>query len=303
MEFRCLKPEEFEVWTQHCASVFEESAEYFARHFLNDPKADFEGIFVALDQGRIVSTVRVFTRAVYLKGRKIDMGGIGEVSTQKEYRGRGINAKLLQMAVDYMERKELPISMLFTETNHHYARQRWFTVNKRYYRTPLNEVEALDESLRLRPLEEADWPAVRGIHDLFSSGLDGVLVRDDPEYWEKWVKCELKDGWVLEREGRVLAYLALESRKDFTAIREFGQLPDAGVLLPMLAAAAREKGMPDLAMVPVSLMKSEDLGYSESFDIMVRLNRPFYLDSEWIDTDEKLCRAMAQPTWWEVDEY
>ena len=26
MEFRCLKPEEFEVWTQHCASVFEESA-------------------------------------------------------------------------------------------------------------------------------------------------------------------------------------------------------------------------------------------------------------------------------------
>ena len=164
-------------------------------------------------------------------------------------------------------------------------------------------MEALDESLRLRPLEEADWPAVRGIHDLFSSGLDGVLVRDDPEYWEKWVKCELKDGWVLEREGRVLAYLALESRKDFTAIREFGQLPDAGVLLPMLAAAAREKGMPDLAMVPVSLMKSEDLGYSESFDIMVRLNRPFYLDSEWIDTDEKLCRAMAQPTWWEVDEY
>lgn len=99
-----------------------------------------------------------------------------------------------------------------------------------------------------------------------------------------------------------MAYLALESGKDFTAIREFGQLPDAGVLLPMLAAAAREKGMPDLAMVPVSLMQSEDLGYSEAL-ISWSLNRPFYLDSEWIDTDEKLCRAMAQPTWWEVDEY
>lgn len=303
MDFRCLKPEEFEAWTQHCAGVFGESAEYFARHFQNDPKADLAGIFVAVDEGQIVSTVRVFTRAMYLKGRRVELGGIGEVSTKSEYRGRGLSARLLQMAVAYMEEKDMPVSMLFTGSNHHYARQRWFTVNQRFYRVSLTEASDLEETMRLRPLEETDWPAVRGIHDLFSSGLDGVLVRDDPDYWAKWVRREMGDAMVLEQDGRILAYLSASAHREQTAVREFGQLPECDVLLPMLAAVAREKSLPDAALVPVSLMQSNSLGYAERLSVMVRLNKPFALDGEWIDSDEKLAQAMAQSTWWEVDGY
>ncbi|MDL2317531.1 GNAT family N-acetyltransferase, partial [Eubacteriales bacterium OttesenSCG-928-A19] len=114
MVFRSLEPRELEAWFAHCQSVFRlEDTEYFRRHFLFDPHADASLIFVAMDGEVIASSLRVFRRHIWLKGRVVAMGGIGEVGTKLEYRKRGLAAELLQLAIAAMETQGMPVSILF----------------------------------------------------------------------------------------------------------------------------------------------------------------------------------------------
>ena len=66
MEFRALRPEELEAWLDHVTSVFTGGRQYFSNHWHNDPWRDAEGIRIAVDNGTIVSTVRVFIRKIFL---------------------------------------------------------------------------------------------------------------------------------------------------------------------------------------------------------------------------------------------
>ena len=71
MEFRSLQSEEIDAWFDHVASVFTVGRQYFMNHWYNDPWQDLEGIRVAVDDGKIVSTVRVFVRQMYLHGEPV----------------------------------------------------------------------------------------------------------------------------------------------------------------------------------------------------------------------------------------
>ena len=89
MEFRRLRPEELEDWFTHLVSVFalgssKGGREYFLRHWENDPWKNLEDIFVAVEAGQILSTVRIMPRRIFLAGEEVTMGGIGEVSTKLE---------------------------------------------------------------------------------------------------------------------------------------------------------------------------------------------------------------------------
>ena len=65
-----------------CHAVFTGGRQYFSNHWHNDPWRDPEGIRIAMDNGAIVSTVRVFIRKMFLHGEPITVGGLGEVSTR-----------------------------------------------------------------------------------------------------------------------------------------------------------------------------------------------------------------------------
>ena len=91
ISYRRLKPTQFEEWIDHCALVFSENKEqvegfrnYFRRHFLNDPNRNISDIFVALDDDKIVGTVRLLKRSILLMVF-IWAGGIGEVSVNPNY--------------------------------------------------------------------------------------------------------------------------------------------------------------------------------------------------------------------------
>lgn len=128
MEFRTLKEPELEKWFYHCASIFGDNQnleywlDYFKRHYFNDPLKHLGGIFVAVDDSIIASTVRLFYRRVYFHGKEITVGGIGEVSTKPEYRGMNLASKLLCMAIDTMKEKKLYISILFASLHNFYGK-------------------------------------------------------------------------------------------------------------------------------------------------------------------------------------
>ena len=72
--------------------------------FIKDPWPDLTAIFVAVDnsdegKGKIVSTVKVYQRELFLNGRIVRVGGIGEVSTSAQYQKRGLASRLLEVRI------------------------------------------------------------------------------------------------------------------------------------------------------------------------------------------------------------
>lgn len=308
MIYRTMKATELDSWAEHCASVFSgptDTPDYFRDHYRFDPFHDPDGVMIAEDNGEIVATVRVFTREIYLKGFRVSMGGIGEVSTKKTYRGQGISGNLLKMAIDYMERKHLNTSLLFTGINRHYARYGWFTTARRFVTPSLDSVPQLDENLLLRPLTENDLPAARGLYALTAGRFDGALVREHPDYWRDWMRPFWKNPLALFQNDRMLAYMDLhiDEEKNEILLRDYATEPDTDWWQAMLAHYANAQPTPVKIKIPAPLMPACNGPFAENGDAMWRLNAPFDLGDQRIDTAGKLAAALADSLFWGPDSF
>ncbi len=303
IEYRSLQLQELEKWTELCATGFEkESASYFHRHFVNDPDADVNGIFVAVDGDSFVSSVRVFTRRIHLLGEEVRAAFLGEVCTVPAYRGQGHSSRLIQLAIEYMASHDLPLCLLFTGVNHHYAHQGWFTLMRRHVRLDLAAEPALPAGVTLRPVTAADHPALRALYRQHMA-LPATLVRSDA-YWDKWVTCELHDAVALEQDGNVVSYLAYEGEPNGRMlVREWvlGPTMSRELALQMLAATARQGGFAPQALVAEALLPGASVDYDEWDDMMARLNRPFTVAGRRIDSSGALAAALADATYFETD--
>ncbi len=78
-----LEEAELELWFSHTAECFAWKGTpktHFENHFYLDPFRSVEDILVAKVGSKIVSSVRIFVREMYVDGRIVKIGGIGEVT-------------------------------------------------------------------------------------------------------------------------------------------------------------------------------------------------------------------------------
>lgn len=221
MEYRALNPDEFEAWLDHVTHVFSGGRQYFSNHWYNDPWKDIEGIRVAVDDGQIVSTVRVFIRKMYFHGEKITVGGIGEVSTRTEYRKKGIATQLLLDSIEFMESRDIAISMLHG-SQRIYSNEGWEKVNR--YVAKKSITGKVQHTWVIRPMNFEDPNEVKQIADLYhnySERFNGIFVRDELEYWTNWVKTESPNMWIAERNSNIDGYVSLNKRNGHLNIKEF----------------------------------------------------------------------------------
>lgn len=220
IEFRTLKESELEAWFDHCATVFTgASRQYFKNHWINDPWRDLNTIFVALDNNRIVSTIRVFKRKIYLCGETIAMGGIGEVSTLKEYRKQGLSSKLLAMALEYMKNSNINISMLFG--NEPIYSKNGFEIIKSFsINAELDKYKGLYNIEEFRPNEHLDY--IKNIYHEFNAKHNGAIVRYDDFYWNHWFITEAKNCFVAKNNaGDVIAYMSVRLEDNLMVVYDF----------------------------------------------------------------------------------
>lgn len=86
-----VKESELEPWLDHVVECFAEKGtprEYFERHWKTDPFKTLKGILIAiptvtcnepLENAHIASSIRVYSRQVFINGKRVCVGGIGEV--------------------------------------------------------------------------------------------------------------------------------------------------------------------------------------------------------------------------------
>ena len=221
MEFRALYPDELEAWLDHVSHVFSAGRQYFSNHWHNDPWKDFEGIRIALDDGQIVSTVRVFIRKMYFQGEPITVGGIGEVSTRSEYRKRGIATQLLKDSIQFMEDRGIAISMLHG-SQRIYAVEGWESVPRYYAKKTIHGSKT--QQWNIRPANFQDTEEVEklaSIYDTYTRKFNGTFVRDDMAYWTDWVQIESPQAWTAEKDGKIDGYVSVRRRDGELGVKEF----------------------------------------------------------------------------------
>ncbi|NLV92488.1 MAG: GNAT family N-acetyltransferase [Firmicutes bacterium] len=282
VEFRTLRREELNQWFDHCAQVFTQGEYtdrmrlYFMRHWYNDSRRRLSGIQVAVIDGEIASTIRVFLRNVYLQGQITAMGGIGEVSTKPQFRRQGLSSKLLEMSIAYMERQGLVVSALGTGVPNHYARYGWESI--RSYRAEAQVTAARDQDCRLLDWDD-DWELnqVATVYDEYARGFNGMIVRDDL-YWRRWVRSEAGRGWVLLRGDQVVAYLiANVDDNKVLQVQDFATLePDSDSFARLVAHGVWSFGLESAKVAFPAAIRPPGLEveYSVRDSLMYRINDP-----------------------------
>jgi predicted N-acetyltransferase YhbS len=240
MEIRGLREgETAECVDLICLAFSEKSRRRFENQFIGDSSFEPEQARVCIVDGRIVSHVRVSDRPIRIGFAVVRMGGIGAVATHPDYRGRGYSTALLWDAVNYMEREQYDVSMLFTGLKEHYGKIGWACFPEHHFSLQPAEPPALDTPYSLRDFDEArDLEAIVRIYNTYNQARTGTMARPR-RYWDDPHSriMGVFPAWVVEREGEVVAY----HRGTATHFGEVAYLPGhTDAVAPICARAMRE---------------------------------------------------------------
>jgi len=153
--------------------------EFFERYNQKDPTFRDDLCLVALDGGRIVSTVQIFDRWINVEGKAVPMGGIGSVFTREDYRHKRVASGLMNLAVTTMERAGFEVSLLFAERLTFYNQFGWTELTRNFsvlanpaaLRTPDFEIDVFDVG--------RDLFAVMDLHVAYSGCFDVTALRTE----------------------------------------------------------------------------------------------------------------------------
>ncbi len=234
MEFRAARRSERDEVLDLLALWYNDR-EFFARYNQNDATFRDELCLVALEHGRIISTVQIFDRKINLDGKAVPMGGIGSVLTREDYRHQRVASGLMNLAVTTMEREGFEVSLLFAERLTFYKQFGWkeltryFSVlaNASALRTPEFEIDVFDVDRDLRE--------VMRLHDAYSGRFDVTALRNEAS-WRANLQFAgnmpadpvggCKEYFVLARRGPEIAAYARATRFHGVAmVMEYGYAP------------------------------------------------------------------------------
>ena len=315
MIFRTFKEEDVEPFVLHCSKVFGDvPPEWFRDHWLYDPDRNLNAMFLAEEDGLIISTAQVFKREMYVKGYPVSVGAIGDVTTLEQYRRRGISNRLMQMCIDFMVDNDIVTSLLYTDIQDFYAKLGWFTVPRRSVEVALTDKHKLPQGYELTPFDDGDLHKAEELYHLSAKRFDGALTRKNPKYWSDWVAYYLQRPMALKKDGQMVAWMDLkydrwwvilnpDEKSDTLYLCDYASLPGEDLFLPMIAEYSRMTNGPVKTVVPSLLMPDYNGAFIDDRMNMFRLNKPFMLGEEHINNAGKLAQVLANTLFWQTDVY
>ena len=209
-----------------------------------DPGYENHQTRVGVLDGRVVSMAQVARREMWVAGRIVEVGFVGNVATDSEHRGKGYATAVLRDTVAYLQEEGYDLSMLHAAAPALYERLGWHAVPERVVsfelRSPATAPPTSGYVVR-QGNWETDLESVAQVYDRYNKGRTGAIVRS-LEHWRAarlWLTHEDERRFlVVEREGRIAAYVRGE--KDESVIMELGYLPEPPNVIPALFAAIRQ---------------------------------------------------------------
>ena len=222
LEIRGMREEERETVHQMLDRAFPHmSKSFFDKQADNDPVLRPEDTRILLEDGRILSSVRVYFRSIYCEGETVTVGGIGDVGTDPAARGQGYATRLLNDAIEYMRKKNAVLSLLFTRINLFYRRVGYFTIPTIDLDIP---IPSSTKKITYRKADmNRDFSRLAQLYHAFNHRRIGPICRTE-SYWKSQPHFPRLDPnlfWVMEENGQIIGYVRGSVRDDTLKIQEF----------------------------------------------------------------------------------
>jgi len=206
------------------------------------------------DAGGPLSALRIDSHAGRLDGTPVRIALLGMLFTVPEARGRGHASALVEQALEHARRTGHDLAMLVSkmpQTLYGRLGFRGFPASEVACRSVMPApwpgepawLRAGEDPLGrlpgLRRGGEDDLAAITAIHDGEIAGQRLRIERDAAAWEFNFLKARMPRGrtretdrfWVIERQGRVEAYVLLQAEPPTLRWREHGALPEARALL------------------------------------------------------------------------
>jgi predicted N-acetyltransferase YhbS len=218
----CTSRKELEEVVDLCDAAFPKTEkEYFVRHVLKDKTLEPSDTRVLVKDRKILSSVQVFPRTMYVKGKKLTFGGIGNVATLPAQRGKGYAGMVMQDALNYIKSKKLRIALLSTTINSYYEKFGFTTIMRHCVSIDLPGMQKHPE---VRAFDQyRDLNAVMGLYEKYNNKGTGPVVRDS-KYWHSQLDfCgEDKDFFfIYDDGGEILGFIRAKRKTDRVQVLEY----------------------------------------------------------------------------------
>jgi GNAT superfamily N-acetyltransferase/L-amino acid N-acyltransferase YncA len=276
VEARALRNEEREECIALWRAVWPgDNDAYFRRYFYGDVEWLPYYTQVAVADSKIVSAVHICKRTVACGDFRLIMGGVANVATLPEYRGKGYNTACLQSAIRVMEADAMDFSLLFTGIRDYYTRQGYAALPQKRLRGTLRDGWISRPSrLRVRSMTSEDLPAVYALYDEYNRTRP-IAVQRSPAYWRDWIGLT-PDALpepplvAVDSVGRIVGYIVYQvdyrreqpTKENYASIAEYGakvgspseEETIAAALLDAVSARALASGKRELHLnIPLEM--------------------------------------------------
>ena len=222
-------PQLYEMLWRSYEYHFKHSPKDFFKPFVeNNVSFKNENFFVMRDGEKIVSAVQVFLLEVYFDKRVMKMGGIGQVATLPEYRGKGLSKILLKKSIEYMKDLKIDYSLLFAGSVKLYEQFGWkeLPIKNCVAKITKKEFKKIG-NFKIKKFKDSFKYDVFEIHNNYIKNFNNCIIRN-PLYWEKYFwgfKGVGTETYVLKNnEKKIVSYITFKKEKKSLTIYEYGSL-------------------------------------------------------------------------------
>ena len=304
ISIRGMKPHELDSVHRMLDRAFPHTPKtFFDRQARHDPHLRPQHTRLLVEDGRILSCVRVYFRKIWCRGTSIPIGGIGDVGTDPSVQGKGCATQLLTDTMSYMRKKGAILTILFTRIQPFYQ-------NIGYLTLPTIDIRIKpptpSKSIAHRPIDlNRDLSRIIQLYKNFNQHRTGPVIRTRA-YWKHqqgFPRLNPALFWISEEKGEITCYMRGFVNGETLRIQEFCFLPgnEASLrnLIATMAQTLNKKNvhMSYLSDKEVDIFTSWDLEKSENITLMARL-----LQFDKLTVFDELIRP-HRFLFWEADRF
>ncbi|GEM_PF-5962537 len=210
----------YEMLWRSFPNHFEHSpSDYFKPSIEKDPFHSDSHVRILKDGQKIIGTIKIFTRKLWIEGKLYTIGGIANVGTLPEYRGKGLASLLLDDCIHFMEEKGYDLSLLFAGPIPLYEKKGWQSLDLPQYEISdltFTTKKKSENRMFFRPVSwKLDDSAIFSLHDGFVKDFDFTIERN-PIYWTEYLwqyKYISSEIFGVEMDGHLEAYAVVSMDK------------------------------------------------------------------------------------------
>lgn len=182
-------------------------------HFREDPRLSLEGNWICERAGHLIGLFALYNFQMYRSGSISPAGGIGRVAVAPEARMEKTAYWMMAEAVRIMDQNGVPVSILYPFRHGFYRKLGWGLAGRvKLYHIPPTSIPLYSEREGVTPAStREEFEEIMVCYHRFANESSGLLVRDDPVWYEHVLKNHL--AYMIRGEsGTVDGYLIYKYR-------------------------------------------------------------------------------------------